>query len=213
MDDLFAQLGRIGVVPVVAIETAADAPALGRALLAGGLPCAEITFRTPAAAEAIRLMGEAAPELLLGAGTVLTPAQVETAVNAGARFIVTPGFDAAVVDACQAMDVPVIPGVMTPTEINMALNRGLSVLKFFPAEAAGGVATLKAISGPYGDVRFIPTGRISPQNLAEYLRQPFVLACGGSWLVKKALIAAQEFEAITNLAAAVRQVAQIDGGG
>ncbi len=136
----------------------------------------------------------------MGDGTVLTIEQAETAVANGAKFIVTPGFDAAVVDWCIANEVPITPGVMTPTEINMALNKGLRVLKFFPAEAAGGLKTLKAIGGPYSDVKFIPTGGISPDNLRDYLSLPSVLACGGSWLVKKTLIANGEFETITRLA-------------
>ena len=201
MSGMIEKLARFGVIPVVAIEEAAAAVPLGEALLAGGLPCAEITFRTGAAPEAIRLMAKECPGVLVGAGTVLTVAQAETAVANGAQFIVTPGFDAAVVDWCLANEVPITPGVMTPTEINLARNKGLRVLKFFPAEAAGGVATLKAIGGPYGDMRFIPTGGIHLHNLREYLSLPTVLACGGSWLVKKTLIANGEFEAITRLAA------------
>ena len=200
MEPRLEQIQALGVVPVVAIENATDAPHLGRALVAGGLPCAEITFRTAAAPEAIRLMAAECPDVLVGAGTVLTVAQAETAVAYGAKFIVTPGFDDAVVDWCIANQVPVTPGVMTPTEINLALNKGLSVLKFFPAEAAGGVKTLKAVGGPYGDVKFIPTGGISPNNLRDYLSLPSVLACGGSWLVKKPLISGGEFETITRLA-------------
>ena len=200
MEPRLEQIQALGVVPVVAIENATDAPQLGRALVAGGLPCAEITFRTAAAPEAIRLMATECPDVLVGAGTVLTVAQAETAVAYGAKFIVTPGFDDAVVDWCIANQVPVTPGVMTPTEINLALNKGLNVLKFFPAEAAGGVKTLKAVGGPYGDVKFIPTGGISPNNLRDYLSLPSVLACGGSWLVKKPLISGGEFETITRLA-------------
>lgn len=200
MEPRLEQIQALGVVPVVAIENATDAPQLGRALVAGGLSCAEITFRTTAAPEAIRLMAAECPDVLVGAGTVLTVAQAETAVAYGAKFIVTPGFDDAVVDWCIANQVPVTPGVMTPTEINLALNKGLNVLKFFPAEAAGGVKTLKAVGGPYGDVKFIPTGGISPNNLRDYLSLPSVLACGGSWLVKKPLISGGEFETITRLA-------------
>ena len=200
MEPRLEQIQALGVVPVVAIENATDAPQLGRALVAGGLSCAEITFRTTAAPEAIRLMAAECPDVLVGAGTVLTVAQAETAVAYGAKFIVTPGFDDAVVDWCIANQVPVTPGVMTPTEINLALNKGLNVLKFFPAEAAGGVKTLTAVGGPYGDVKFIPTGGISPNNLRDYLSLPSVLACGGSWLVKKPLISGGEFETITRLA-------------
>lgn len=205
MNDVIKQIGQMGVVPVVAIENAAAAADLGRALLAGGLPCAEVTFRTTAAADAIREIATAVPDVLVGAGTVLTVEQAETAVANGAQFIVTPGFDAAVVDWCIVNNVPITPGVMTPTEINMALNKGLRLLKFFPAEAAGGIKTLKAIGGPYGDVKFIPTGGISPANLADYLRLPMVHACGGSWLVKKQIIAAGEFAQIKQMAAAAVQ--------
>lgn len=199
MDLVIEKIKEMGVVPVVAIENAADAPRLGAALSAGGLPCAEITFRTAAAPEAIRLMAAECPGVLVGAGTILSVEQAKTAVANGARFIVTPGFDDSVVDWCLANEVPITPGVMTPTEINMALNKGLRVLKFFPAEAAGGIKTLKAIGGPYGEVKFIPTGGISPNNLADYLALPSVVACGGSWLVKKTLIASGDFNAITRL--------------
>ena len=200
MDPILEKVEQMGVVPVVAIENVADAPKLGKALTAGGLPCAEITFRTAAAAEAIHLMTAECPDVLVGAGTVLSVDQAEIAVANGAKFIVTPGFDAAVVDWCITNEVPITPGVMTPTEINLALNKGLRVLKFFPAEAAGGLKVLKAIGGPYGDVKFIPTGGISPNNLSAYLSLPSVLACGGSWLVKKTLISSGEFETIEQLA-------------
>jgi 2-dehydro-3-deoxyphosphogluconate aldolase/(4S)-4-hydroxy-2-oxoglutarate aldolase len=206
MNDLIEKLEDFGVIPVVAIEDAKDAPALARALIAGGLPCAEITFRTAAAQESIRTLAAQFPEILVGAGTVLTVAQALQAVDAGARFLVTPGFDEAVVAWSLDADVPIFPGVATPTEINMALRRGLNVLKFFPAQALGGVPMLKAIAAPYGGVRFIPTGGINPQNLSDYLSLPAVAACGGSWLVKKSLIAAGEFETITRLAAEAVQI-------
>lgn len=202
MNTIIENLGRIGIIPVVAIEDAGHAPELGRALLAGGLPCAEITFRTAAAAAAIEQLSAAHPDILLGAGTVLTVEQAKTAVSAGAKFIVTPGFDTAVVDYCLAQAVPIIPGVMTPTEINLALGKGLRVLKFFPAEAAGGIRTLKAVAGPYAGVRFIPTGGITADNLASYLELPMVHACGGSFMVPKRVIAAGQFDKITALSAA-----------
>jgi 2-dehydro-3-deoxyphosphogluconate aldolase/(4S)-4-hydroxy-2-oxoglutarate aldolase len=201
MNDVLTQIEQFGVVPVVAIDAVDHALGLGRALIDGGLPCAEITFRTAAAADVIQAMTSNYPEMLVGAGTVLTVAQAQKAADAGARFVVTPGFDAAVVDWCIERDMPVTPGVMTPTEINMALNKGLTELKFFPAETAGGVKTLKAISGPYGGVRFIPTGGINAANLTDYLRLPVVIACGGSWLVKKQLIADGEFDRIAELTA------------
>ncbi len=201
MKDILTRLGDIGIIPVVAIEDAADAVPLGGALMAGNLPCAEITFRTAAAAEAIENMASAHPEMCVGAGTVLTVEQAKTAKAAGAQFVVTPGFDAAVVDWCLANEMPITPGVMTPTEINMGLNKGLSLMKFFPAEAAGGIKALKAIGGPYVDVTFIPTGGINANNLADYLNLPMVHACGGSFMVKKDLINGKQFDEIERLAA------------
>lgn len=199
MTDLLEKLGQLGVVPVVEIERAEDAVELGRALLAGGLPCAEITFRTAAAEEAIRRISSSLPEIIVGAGTVLTVDQANRAVSAGAQFIVSPGFNQKVVDWCLQNEIPVTPGVLTPTEIDMALDRGLNILKFFPAEAMGGIAVLKAISAPYRGVKFIPTGGISKDNLADYLALPSVHCCGGSWLVKASLISAGKFDEITRL--------------
>ena len=206
MTDLLEKLGRLGVVPVVKIERAEDAVELGRALLAGGLPCAEITFRTAAAEEAIRRISSSLPEIIVGAGTVLSVDQADKAVSAGARFIVSPGFNPKVMDWCLQNEIPVTPGVLTPTEIDMALDRGLSILKFFPAEAIGGIAVLKAISAPYGGVKFIPTGGINRDNLADYLALPSVHCCGGSWLVKAILISAGKFDEITELARAAMSV-------
>jgi len=200
MTDLLDKLGRLGVVPVVKIERAEDAVGLGRALLAGGLPCAEITFRTAAAEDAIRRISSSLPDIIVGAGTVLSVDQAAKAVSAGARFIVSPGFNQKVVDWCLRNEIPVTPGVLTPTEIDMALDRGLNVLKFFPAEAMGGIATLKAISAPYGSVKFIPTGGINQNNLVDYLALPSVHCCGGSWLVKANLISTGKFDEITELA-------------
>lgn len=200
MNEVIQKLGQIGIIPVVAIEDAASAVPLGQALLDGGLPCAEITFRTAAAADAIREMSSAYPDILVGAGTVLTVGQAELAKASGAEFIVTPGFDARVVEWCLANDLAITPGVMTPTDINQAWARELAVLKFFPAEAAGGTNTLKAIGGPYVGVKFIPTGGISIDNLATYLNLPMVHACGGSFMVKKQLIADGDFDTITQLA-------------
>ena len=200
MNELLNQLGELGIIPVVAIEDAADAPRLGQALLAGGLPCAEITFRTAAAADAIKAMATECPDVLVGAGTVLTVEQAETAKSVGAKFMVTPGFDAQVVDWCIANDMPITPGVMTPTDINQALAKGLDHLKFFPAEAAGGIKVLKAIGGPYVNVKFIPTGGINANNLADYLHLPMVHACGGSFMVKKQMIADGEFAKIRDMA-------------
>jgi len=197
MEAIIKRIADLGVVPVVAIEDARDARALGEALIAGGLPCAEITFRTTAAERSIRILSEQVEDILVGAGTVLSVEQAKIAVDSGAQFLVTPGFDEAVVSWCISQHVSIFPGVATPTEINMALRSGLTILKFFPAEAFGGVGTLKAIAGPYPQVRFIPTGGISPQNLPDYLSLPGVVACGGSWLVKKSLITNKEFDVIT----------------
>lgn len=203
---LLEQLGASGVLPVIALEEAQSAERLGAALIAGGLPCAEITFRTAAAAESIEIMATRFPQMLVGAGTVLTVDQARTAVDRGARFLVTPGFDEAVVSWSIDAGVPIFPGIATPTEINMALRHGLHVVKFFPAEIMGGVKAVKALAAPYGEVRFIPTGGVTAQNLADYLRNPAVLACGGSWLATKGQIAAQDFDGISKLAAQAVQI-------
>ncbi|NIN63517.1 MAG: bifunctional 4-hydroxy-2-oxoglutarate aldolase/2-dehydro-3-deoxy-phosphogluconate aldolase [Anaerolineae bacterium] len=203
-------LGDLGLVPVVKIEREEDAVDLASALSAGGLPCAEITFRTEAAEEAIRRISSSLRDVLVGAGTVLSVDQAERAVSAGAQFIVSPGFNQKVVDWCLENAIAVTPGVLTPTEIEMARDRGLDILKFFPAEAMGGIATLRAIGAPYGDVKFVPTGGINRDNLADYLALPNVHCCGGSWLVKANLISAGKFDEITQLTqdamSVVRQV-------
>jgi 2-dehydro-3-deoxyphosphogluconate aldolase/(4S)-4-hydroxy-2-oxoglutarate aldolase len=212
MEKILEALCQIGVVPVIAIDRADDAVPLARALLAGGIGCAEITFRTAAAAEAIRRMTGEVREMLAGAGTVLTVQQAEQAALAGAQYIVSPGFDAAVVDWCQEHHVPVLPGVATPTEINMALVRGLKLLKFFPAEEFGGVRMLKALYGPYPEVRFIPTGGIRAHNLAEYLALPNVAACGGSWMATSRMIAGGQFEEIARLSTEARAIVRRERG-
>ena len=202
----------LGIIPVVALEDAGKAVALGEALITGGLPCAEITFRTQEAEEAIRRLSGAYPDLLIGAGTVLQLDQVQAAIDAGAKFIVAPGFDETVIEFCLKQAMPVIPGVVTPTEINMALKMGLHTLKFFPAEALSGVTTLKAIGAVYPHVHFIPTGGINPGNLKTYLGIPQVLACGGSWLVPKQLISSGKFSTIIRLVKeAVSLVSQVRG--
>ena len=203
---IIEKISAMGVIPVVAIENASDAGGLGNALIEGGLPCAEITFRTAAAASAIRTLCNSHPGILVGAGTVLTKSDAEIAVDAGASFVVTPGFDGDLVDWCLDQSIPVIPGVMTPTDINAAINRKLNILNFFPAEAAGGVNTLKAISGPYGSIKFVPTGGITLGNLEAYLSLPNVVACGGSWLVQKDQISSGEFDTIESL---VREAVQL----
>jgi 2-dehydro-3-deoxyphosphogluconate aldolase/(4S)-4-hydroxy-2-oxoglutarate aldolase len=190
------ELRRVKLVPVIVIEDAAAGPPLAAALAAGGLPVAEVTFRTAAAAEALRRITGEHPEVLAGAGTVLTPQQAAEAVSAGARFIVSPGFGPAVVDWCLEHDVPVFPGICTATEIEAALARGLTTLKFFPAEPAGGIAYLKAVAAPYGMVDFIPTGGISAANVGSYLGFSRVLACGGSWMAPADWIRARQFDRI-----------------
>jgi 2-dehydro-3-deoxyphosphogluconate aldolase/(4S)-4-hydroxy-2-oxoglutarate aldolase len=186
------------IVPVVAIHDAGHSDALANALIKGGLPCAEITFRTAAAADAMRAMAKRG-DMLVGAGTVLTIDHVKQAVDAGATFMVAPGLNPKVVGYCRELNIPIIPGVATPTDIETALDLGLKILKYFPAEAFGGLKTLKAISAPYPAVKFIPTGGINADNVIAYLEHPNVAACGGSWMVKSALIAAGQFDKITRL--------------
>jgi 2-dehydro-3-deoxyphosphogluconate aldolase/(4S)-4-hydroxy-2-oxoglutarate aldolase len=198
--EIMKTLGQLGVIPVVKIERAGQAPALAEALCRGGLPCVEIAFRTDAAEEAIRLIGAAQPEMLVGAGTVLSVAQAQKAVDAGARFIVSPGFDPKVVDWCLKQEVAVIPGIATSTEALMALDKGLRVLKFFPAEELGGIPMLQAISAALIGVKFLPTGGITPANMPTYLRLPMVFAVAGSWLAAAKMIAAGDFEEIKRLA-------------
>ena len=184
------------LVPVIVIDDPHAAGPLGDALSRGGLPCAEVTFRTASAREALSRMAKECPDLLLGAGTVLSPDQVRAARDAGAKFIVAPGFNPVVVDYCLDQDIPVYPGVATPSEIEQALMRGLKVVKFFPAEALGGVAYLKAMSAPYGGLEFMPTGGITLQNVGAYLSFNKVVACGGSWMAPSDWIAGGEFDRI-----------------
>jgi 2-dehydro-3-deoxyphosphogluconate aldolase/(4S)-4-hydroxy-2-oxoglutarate aldolase len=191
----------IGIIPVVSVPKLEDALPLAEALLEGGLPCAEITFRTAAAAEAIARIRSRFPEILLGAGTILTIEQAETAIRAGAEFIVAPGTNLTVVDYCLSKGVTIFPGVCTPTEIEMALSKGVDVVKFFPAEPMGGVEFLRAICAPYRSLRFIPTGGIDTKNIGQYLALPQVVACGGSWMVKPELFEAGDFAKVKQLAA------------
>ncbi len=201
MNEILERIHRIGVIPVIAIEDAKQAAPLARALVAGGLPAAEVTFRTAAAEEAMRTITREVPEMLVGAGTVLTCEQVDRALDAGAKFIVSPGTNPKVVRHCQERGVPIVPGVVTPTEIEAALELGVEVLKFFPAEPSGGLSMLKALSAPYTGVKFMPTGGVSAANAADYLKAPFIWACGGSWMVKKDQISAGKFDEIQALAA------------
>ena len=199
MKTMEQKLEEYGVVPVVVLKDTKDAIPLADALIEGGLSCAEVTFRTDAAEESIRLMSEKYPKMLVGAGTVLTTEQVDRAVNAGAKFIVSPGFDAEIVDYCLDKNIPVFPGCITPSEVAQAVKRGLKVIKFFPAEQAGGVAMIKAMGAPYNMVKFMPTGGISAKNLSEYLSCSNIVCCGGSWMVKSDLITEGKFDEITAL--------------
>ena len=209
MNNLIAQYG---VVPVVVLEDEKDALPLAEALVKGGLPVAEVTFRTAAAEGSIKAMCEAYPEMLVGAGTVLSVEQVDRALKAGARFIVTPGFDEEVVDYCIANNIPVYPGTVTPSEVTKAVKRGLNICKFFPAEQYGGVSTIKALSAPFTTVKFMTTGGVSAKNLKDYLSCSKIVACGGSWMVKGDLIKAHEFDKIRELTAeAVALVKEIRG--
>lgn len=197
-DTALATIATHRLLPVIALPDAAAARPLGEALLAGGLPCAEVTFRTDAAAEAIEAMAKL-DGLVVGAGTVLTTEQVDRAVAAGARFVVSPGFSPAVVRRCRQRGVPVFPGVMTPTEIQMALDEGLSTVKFFPAEQAGGVKMIKALTAPFRNVRFIPTGGVNAANVKSYLDIPAVVAVGGTWMVPADALAAGDWARVTAL--------------
>ena len=196
MTDVLQKFHELGVVPVVVLDDAKDAEALGKALCDGGLPVAEVTFRTAAAEESIRIMASKFPDMLVGAGTVLTVDQAKRAVAAGAKFIVSPGFNAKVVKYCVDNGIPVTPGIQTPTEIEMALEFGLKVVKFFPAEAAGGLKMIKALAGPYVHTYFMPTGGISLKNAPDYLSYEKIWAVGGSWIAKKDDISAGNFEKI-----------------
>jgi 2-dehydro-3-deoxyphosphogluconate aldolase/(4S)-4-hydroxy-2-oxoglutarate aldolase len=199
--DLTAALFDAGVVPVVTVSRPEQAVPIAEALLAGGLTCVEITFRSDAAPAAIESIRAHMPALLVGAGTVLTTAQADAAIAAGASFIVAPGLNPAVVDHVLGRGIPMLPGVCTPSEIEQALARGLGLVKFFPAGAMGGVGFLRALAGPYPTVRYVPTGGITPANVAEYLAVPFVAAVGGTWLATPDVVAAGEWETIRGLAA------------
>ena len=212
MEDITESFEKLGVVPVVVLEDAKDAVPLATALVEGGLPCAEVTFRTEAAEASIRLMMERFPEMLVGAGTVLTVEQVDAAVRAGAKFIVSPGFDAEIVDYCIKNEIPVFPGCITPSEVAQAVKRGLKVVKFFPAEPAGGISMIKAMAAPYVGLKFMPTGGIDAKNLEDYLSSDKIICCGGSWMVKGDLVKAGEFDKIRELTAeACKLVASIHG--
>ena len=199
MNEVLEKIQKIGIVPVVVLNDAKDAAPLAKALCDGGLPCAEVTFRTEAAEESIRIMAEQFPQMLVGAGTVLTTEQVDRAVAAGAKFIVSPGFNPEIVNYCLEKEIPIFPGCVTPSEVAQAVKRGLKVVKFFPAEPAGGVAMIKAMAAPYNQLRFMPTGGIGTQNLKDYLGFDKIICCGGSWMVKGDLIKAGEFDKIAEM--------------
>ena len=199
-EELVGRLRQVRIVPVITIEDPARASRLASALTDGGLPCAEVTFRTSKAGEALRRMTSDRPDMLVGAGTVLNVKQAAEARGAGAKFIVAPGFNPAVVEDCLANGIPVFPGVCTPTDIEGALGMGLSVLKFFPAEPIGGIKYLKAIAAPYTSVQFMPTGGVTVENITAYLEFPRVVACGGSWMAPPDWIAREQFDRIRDAA-------------
>ena len=199
MNEVLEQFKKIGIIPVVVLDDAKDAKPLGQALMEGGLPCAEVTFRTAAAEEAIKIMAEKFPELVVGAGTVLTPEQADRAMNAGAKFIVSPGLNPKVVKHCIDKGYPIVPGTSNPSDVEVAIELGLDVVKFFPAEAAGGLNMIKSMAAPYTNMKFMPTGGINATNLKSYLDFNKIVCCGGSWMVKKDMVAAGDFEGIKKL--------------
>ena len=205
MSEIFEKFSKIGIVPVVVLDDAKDAEKLGEALVAGGLPCAEVTFRTDAALESIKIMAQN-KDLLVGAGTVLSIEQVDKAVNAGAKFIVSPGLNPKVVKYCVDNNIPITPGTQTPSEMEQALELGLNGVKFFPAEPAGGLNMIKAVAAPYTSLKFMPTGGINSKNVVDYLMYDRILACGGSWMVKKDLIAAGSWDKLKSM---IKEAAEI----
>lgn len=207
MADICEKMEELGVIPVVVLNDVKDAVPLAKALVEGGIPCAEVTFRTAAAEESIREIKKAYPEMLLIAGTVLTTEQVDRAVAAGAEMIVAPGFDPEIVDYCLEKNIPVCPGIVTPSELAQAVKRGLTRVKFFPAEAAGGLKMIKAMTAAYTNVRIMPTGGINAKNITEYLECDKIFCCGGSWMVKGDLIKAGEFEKIKEMTAEAKSIA------
>ena len=199
MHEVLEKIQEIGIVPVVVLDDAKDAEPLAKALIEGGLPCAEVTFRTEVAEESIRIMAEKFPEMLVGAGTVLTTEQVDRAVAAGAKFIVSPGLNPRIVKYCVEKDILITPGCANPSDVEQAIENGLEVVKFFPAEQAGGLPMIKAMAAPYTGMKFMPTGGISPKNVREYLAFNKIIACGGSWMVKGDLVKAGDFAKIVEL--------------
>jgi 2-dehydro-3-deoxyphosphogluconate aldolase/(4S)-4-hydroxy-2-oxoglutarate aldolase len=206
--ELKGRLRAARVIPVIELPAAEHAIPLAQALVDGGLTCVEITFRTEAAAAGLQAIGQRFPELLLGAGTVLSTDQLDAALDGGADFIVSPGCSPTLVDACLERGVPIVPGVCTPTEIELARARGLDLVKFFPAEAMGGVRMLRALAGPYRQMEFVPTGGVAPSNLRDYLALPQVVACGGSWMVKPELLTEGRFDRVRELASEATELAR-----
>ena len=212
MNEVLEKLGQYGIVPVVVLNDSKDAAPLADALCDGGLSCAEVTFRTEAAADSIRIMTEKHPEMLVGAGTVLTTKQVDEAVEAGAKFIVSPGLNPTIVKYCIEKNIPITPGVATPSEMEQAIELGLNLVKFFPAEPSGGLAMINAVAAPYTMLKFMPTGGINPNNVKDYLNSDKIFACGGSWMVKGNLINNGDFDKIKELTKeAVNIVKEIRG--
>ena len=203
--DVLKRLAQSGVVPMVVLEDAKDAVPTAKAMLAGGIDVMEITFRTAAAADSIKAVAQECPDMVVGAGTVINLEQCKLAVECGAKFIVSPGYDEETVAWCCDNGIPVTPGCVTPTEIMMALKHGLKVLKFFPANVYGGLSAIKSLAGPFGGVKFIPTGGVNAQNLAEFISSPYIHAVGGSWICPKADIAAGNFDKITALCKEARK--------
>ena len=212
MNQVLEKIKEIGIIPVVVLDDAKDAAPLAKALIDGGLPCAEVTFRTAAAEECIRIMSEQFPEMFVGAGTVLTTEQVDHAVAAGAKFIVSPGLNPRIVKYCVEKGITITPGCTNPSHIEQAIENGLEVVTFFPAEQAGGLPMIKAMAAPYVGMKFMPTGGISPSNVKEYLAYDRIIACGGSWMVKGDLVKAGDFAKITELCKeAVEMVKSVRG--
>lgn len=199
MHSILEKISELKIVPVVVLNDAKDARPLAKALVDGGLPCAEVTFRTDAAEESIRIMAEEYPDMLVGAGTVLTTDQVDRAVAAGAKFIVSPGLNPRIVKYCVERDILIVPGCSNASDIEQALENGLEVVKFFPAEQAGGLPMIKALAAPYVNVKFMPTGGVNQKNINDYLSFKKVVACGGTWMVKNDLVESGNFEEITRL--------------
>ena len=212
MNPVLEQIQKTGIIPVVVLDDAKDAEPLAKALCEGGLPCAEVTFRTEAAEECIRIMSEKFPEMFVGAGTILTTEQVDRAVAAGAKFIVSPGLNPRIVKYCVEKGIVITPGCANASDMEQALENGLEVVKFFPAEPAGGLNMIKALAAPYVGLKFMPTGGISPKNVRDYLAYDRIIACGGSWMVKNDLVKAGDFAAITELAKECVQIVKESRG-